>query len=478
MRRNQTVSNLGNTPCSTPARRGVTLVEVLMSLMIMSIGVSAVAVLFPISMLRSLQATQLTNAAILKFKVEAFLDTNPNFLFDPDGDGDLVEHFRNPADRNYVIDPSGYYTHLADDNPFRWIFGHNGVSPAGAIRRFGGGLRTIQDTSIQTYESNDFDSNGAVPAPAITAALKLKGQELGGQGDGWTTVLDAVPVELTANQIRLQPPPDLDMSDIATSAQLSGVIFNSGVARIPDPENYRVVAFNATGRVSQSYPLLFIDTTTNIISFSEDLNNNGTLDGNEDFNGNRVLDNRSFPVEFYVDADFTTSPTPVVSRVLIQNRRINDFSWLLTVRRRGDGAVRNVDVVVKFSDGADTATERVFGGSMVRGQAVLGVVEPADGAIPKIQKGKFVFDSTNALWYRIRDFETAPLVPSGSDAFSWATYKYRVYLEEAVKVSAGSDANDGILNGNDISTLGPVMFPVGIVDVYPMGSRQLPYSTN
>ena len=44
-------------------RRGVTLTEVLMSLMIMSIGISSVAVLFPLSMLRSLQATQRTAAA-------------------------------------------------------------------------------------------------------------------------------------------------------------------------------------------------------------------------------------------------------------------------------------------------------------------------------------------------------------------------------------------------------------------------------
>ncbi|MFN7868522.1 MAG: prepilin-type N-terminal cleavage/methylation domain-containing protein, partial [Planctomyces sp.] len=43
---------------------GVTLTEVLMSLMIMSIGISSVMVLFPISVLRSAQSTQLTNAAI------------------------------------------------------------------------------------------------------------------------------------------------------------------------------------------------------------------------------------------------------------------------------------------------------------------------------------------------------------------------------------------------------------------------------
>ena len=76
---------------STGERHGVTLIEVLMSLMIMSIGVSAVMVLFPISVLRSVQATQLTNAAILKYVAEAIVQMQPQLVFDPDGDGNLDE---------------------------------------------------------------------------------------------------------------------------------------------------------------------------------------------------------------------------------------------------------------------------------------------------------------------------------------------------------------------------------------------------
>jgi len=68
---------------------GVTLTEVLMSLMIMSIGISSVMVLFPISVLRSVQSTQLTNAAILKYNAEAQIRQNPRLIFDPDADGDF-----------------------------------------------------------------------------------------------------------------------------------------------------------------------------------------------------------------------------------------------------------------------------------------------------------------------------------------------------------------------------------------------------
>ena len=100
---------------SQPAQRGgVTLTEVLMSMMIMAIGVSLVATLFPIAALRSAQATKLTNGAILKMNVEAQLRAQPSLVYDPDGDGNLVEHFRRLVDRDYIIDPIGYYNRLLD----------------------------------------------------------------------------------------------------------------------------------------------------------------------------------------------------------------------------------------------------------------------------------------------------------------------------------------------------------------------------
>lgn len=51
------------------ARDGATLTEVLISILVMSVGVLSVMAMFPISILRSIQATQLTNAAILRENV-------------------------------------------------------------------------------------------------------------------------------------------------------------------------------------------------------------------------------------------------------------------------------------------------------------------------------------------------------------------------------------------------------------------------
>ena len=124
-------------------RAGVTLTEVLMSLMIMSIGVSAVAVLFPISTLRSIQANRLTHGAILKYNVEGILQAEPNLIFDPDGDGNFQEHFVPVTQRNYVVDPFGYYTHYSDGNyGIASAFGNDGTNPS-LLPRWGGGLQTL-----------------------------------------------------------------------------------------------------------------------------------------------------------------------------------------------------------------------------------------------------------------------------------------------------------------------------------------------
>jgi len=130
---------------------GVTLTEVLMSLMIMSIGISSVMVLFPISVLRSAQSTQLTNAAILKYNAETQIRQNPRLVFDPDGNYDLsstmaqkqkalAEHFLSSGSRNYLVDPFGYHglfsmdstgdgTVDGNDDLIARAFGNDGTAP-------------------------------------------------------------------------------------------------------------------------------------------------------------------------------------------------------------------------------------------------------------------------------------------------------------------------------------------------------------
>lgn len=72
--------NAGIELCRNKWRGGVTLVEVLVSMIIMSIGIVLLATLLPISILRTAQATQLTQAVFLRNNAEAFVESNPGLL--------------------------------------------------------------------------------------------------------------------------------------------------------------------------------------------------------------------------------------------------------------------------------------------------------------------------------------------------------------------------------------------------------------
>ncbi|MEZ5940843.1 MAG: hypothetical protein R3C18_05600 [Planctomycetaceae bacterium] len=61
-------------------RSGASLTEVLIAILILSIGVSSVFALFPISILSSIKATQLTNAKLMQGNVEQYIRTNPGYL--------------------------------------------------------------------------------------------------------------------------------------------------------------------------------------------------------------------------------------------------------------------------------------------------------------------------------------------------------------------------------------------------------------
>ena len=451
-----TTSQLQFHPTSE-SRSGVTLVEVLMALMIMSIGVASVAVLFPISVLRSIQATQLTNAAILKLNLETILDVQPELIFDPDGDGDLNEHFRRQAGRNYIVDPVGYYTLLADTNyAYAGSFGNDGTGAAGNIARVGGGLRLTNGTQVNP-------ANPGATSANERAALRLMALALANQGDGWETQIDTAPGSLVPGGVQLST--DLDLSQVPTSRQVLPQDGNGGYL-IEDPELYRIVLFSQDGQFSQAFPLVAIQS--NIAYFTEDINGNNTRDALEDVNMNGIADVRTLSPEFRVDLNANgtlEAGEEVVSRVLLQSVKISDYSWMLNVRRRSDGYARRVDIVVRFNNGVSAADERLFEATFVPSSYSVLVrlpsrVNASDTTEPNIRKGKFIFDAVNGMWYRIQDVQ-----PSTN-----ANFDYLVTVQEQIRASDGAGT---------LASAGPfgwAMFPTGIVDVYPMGPRNIPDS--
>ena len=510
----------GKRCCAAKCDAGVTLTEVLMSLMIMSIGLSAVAVLFPVATLRAIQANQLTHGAIVKYNVEAMLQTDPKWIIDPDRDGNLIEHYQTPLSRNYVVDPLGFYTHYFDANTgAAAVFGNDGTAPAGVLRRWSGGLRTTDGSYVD-------ETLFPLPVPSLPApyqsALRLKALTLATEGDGWTTDIDAIPLSVISSPngivgVQLTGPADLDLTQVATSSlTLPGTAPNQYL--IPDPELYRIVLYSGDGKLTQAYPLTYI-SPTNAVTWSEDIDADGTIDNDFNMSGpvSSVEDIRPLPVEF----------AGVVSRVLLQSRRLNDFSWLLSVRRRSDGAVQNVDIVVRFTNGVDLSDERLFEATFVKGTNVVGIRYPyrtnaSDTTTPKFKRGKFILDAQNARWYRVQDYKERPL---GNLGWAYPQYDAVVSTETEIAAAGGEDQfskfdSSGAVslllngsldagqydnlarvqdprtadnstppvyspipeshafpgNGDTVLNFGLAMFPSGVVDVYPTGSMKLPSS--
>lgn len=467
-------------------RAGVTLTEVLMSMMIMSIGVSAVVALFPIAALRSAQATKLTNGAILKYNIEAMIRARPELLFDPDGDfvystpgspnywRRMVEHFRANAEKRYVIDPYGYFSGAATYGTFGTLTrsvnagavdvdavpaasrgyadylgntaaGATSATPYSVLPRYDGGLRA-----------------GAAPGLTLSATtlqdFELLGSNMANLGDGWDTVADEIAegmilsdgsfvpsgTSTAGSVVGVRLDSELDLSVIVSSAAYASSL------TIPDPELTRITVFSVDERYSQTYPLTAISASDCIWTEAAV----GSIAA-ADYNGDGVTSLRAVPFEFGNQ----------IGRVVIQKKRTQDFTWMLTVRRGSDGRATGVDVVVMFNDGRSPDNERVYPATFSAGSFAVVVNKTSgtdlngDPAEPFIKRGGFVLDVNNARWYRIVKSEDNPADATGST--------YLVTLETAALENSPPPPG-GQVHG------GAAIFLPGIVDVYPLGSVSLP----
>lgn len=461
---------------TAPTKAGVTLVEVLMSLMIMSIGIAGVAAIFPVAALRSAQATKLTSAAMLKLSAESIVNTSPELIFDPDGDfspsetvvnqrAALTEHFATLGNRNYIVDPNGYMSHAEAGLPsydpaikdnvanllFCNWFGNNGMNAPytgsatlRGLRRFDGGLqsRTVVLSSASSEQKR---------------AMRLIAAKDTGLGDHWETVLDE---EISSASLVTTGPgstaegitfdPDVDLSGVIASTNSTPRTAASALL-IRDPELYRITLFSLTGRMSQVYPLTRIAGQTCYWTESgEDLNFDG-----------RVNASRPLPSEFGGE----------ISRALIQVKRTNDFNWFLTVRRGSNGAARGIDVCVTFSNGIEPDDEWVYPaitdadnngtaeGGFVKGAFSAEITYSTSDPEPSVKRGGFVLDVHNARWYRVVDYRELSGVNTSNAASASLT---TIQMDFETEIVDSSPTGSGVI------------FLPTLVDVYPLGGLSLP----
>ena len=355
-----------------PGPTGATLTEVLISILIMSIGVVTLATLFPISVLRSVQATQLTNATILRFNAEAIIRTLPYLVHDPNHDGNYREHFQRSNHRNFIVDPLGYHlidevnpTALSDLKPW---FGNDGQAnpspispPERRMRRFGGGTSGDRDAAAMVTLPDSWVLQGK----EIPTAANLRGT-----APYYVTLPPNVDFNLGV------PCEDADADGTLTTAEdLDGDGVN-------DVRQTQITFFSGDGRSSH---VRIVDQITSA----------GPAGPQQPYGPppHSVQWNDALPAGFAVGE----------VQVETQERR---YTWLLTVRKRPGGKRAGIDVVVCFRRTFGPEDEVIYSHPTNADEFVAGersVTIRWVGEKPFYKKGGWVLDAQNARWYRIQD---------------------------------------------------------------------------
>ena len=339
-----------------PSRTGAMLAEVLISIFVMGLGVVAVASLFPISVIRSVQATQLTSAAIFRGNAEAVIDILPQILHNPDGlapvpplTPPLAYHPINDPSHNgtnYVVDPAGFFRFRNDYLGYEYSLGNNGVTPAAP----------------------------PAPPPGIT---RFNGGFTAATADGAVTMLDS-------------------WIEVVPEAVTDGFSVSGTTCTMPATADLTTISFGAGNPMSR---LVFRGTTT----------------GNEALRAGHVR-NISGPISVLnvpfanaLPANFTPSNVRIETQ-------LPRYTWMLTVKKAPYPAVgatipvspATVDLVVFFNRAYTPDDERVYSTAatafnQTRGNKVL--IDPIAGVVLNLKKGSYIFDAVNCLWYRILSYD-------------------------------------------------------------------------
>lgn len=401
-----------------PARSGATLSEALIALLVMSIGIVSMASLFPIAVLKTAKANQLTVATGIRYNAEEFTKLYPASLLNPDPwdrNGPKGVPDGNPQEYNlaspFMLDPLALTVGRQLGGPPIGMYGM-----AGLIPRYDAGFDTIAEAD-SVFSSSD----------------------------SWTARFENNVQSLVPNSGPPGGSGGVQIVDINTMGNLVDSASPQNAASPISPE-MRVVLFYNGGKGSVTRKVNKVIQPGNTALWTEDVNGNGSLDTGEDYNFNGILDQYPLP----------SGVNPESARVESKERR---YTWLITARPRGYGGgisgspSFDVDVVVFYGRTFSPSDDQVFGthsglaipsvgtAKFTFGTRFLTVSWPTAATQPLIRRGGYVFDAQNGYWYQIENY-TDPA--GGSSVITLAT-------------SAHSNSSLAI-------------FPRGIVDVFPVGA--------
>lgn len=411
-----------NIPEHSHSRQGATLVEILMSLIVMGIGLVSVASIFPISMLRSMQATQLTSAALLGAQCEGYVQAFPGLV-------------RNHYDGTNVIPNKEYragsvalWRYGLTEQDYALRLPANVVTvidPIGAHRL----LQSSYGTQSVNYFGNDGDqsdnynfhavNDGMFMAERLNAGFNLSdpaqvdaAYQMFASGDSWSTSITSKEVAGSGggNTVTLgesQLSSDLQAYQEALAAGTPG----------------RIVIFTVNGKQSYTAPLQAaqINYATRVITLANNIPNNGLYAGIPEVRlelyeprytclitirrrlsslgaggmpGNiGVDDDGNSAIDGYDD---TMPPDGIIDRI---DR--NEVAWpgsddvLMT---------QTANLVVFYRREFTPLAEQVYEASSIPDfpqQIIVRWRGDNTDLKPKLKAGNWLFDSHNGDWYRI-----------------------------------------------------------------------------
>ena len=431
-------------------RRGATLMEVLMSVMIMGLGVIPLATLFPISVKRSAQATQLTNATILRYNAEGLLDAFPGpLLHDPDDNGNRDEH--RYSSRKYVVDPIGYF--LADNNVYQGRFGNDGQGGAFGIKRHAAGF-VNEPTSM--------------PASSPRPSQPDLATNFFSQQDSWRLQFEGAPISNTLTGLTFDP------ADLSTD--LMTEISQNAVAGSPQGIRSRIVIFGEDGKQAQVRPLTSISATdianTSLTGFTSLPDNLRYVDSGgfgivskvrveiQEQRYTYLLSVRHQPtrvaavdVVVFFKRDFSPLSEVVhsVSNFVRYSKGLDNQPGIATVDDNQDG---NIDDAGELGwRGSDDEPNYVF--TLTYNNKITGapLSMSVDDIRPPLKKGGHIFDVKNARWYRIQNYVE-------NTAGTAADVILDQPIVQDIRTSSGGTVNaDGVIVRSDV------------VQVYALGNK-------
>lgn len=436
-----------------PARAGITLMEVLMSILIMSVGIISLASLFPISILNGVQATNLTNATILRYNAEALTDSFPGpFIHDPDADNNYLEH---RSQGFYIVDPLGYYAAEDDNN-----------TAATTLKiRFGNDGNGNRNPQVPRYDAGFFANAYRViddNEPSLTQAEKIaKAKVLARKNafryftsqDSWTKIYDGAPQSRTNTSITIDQD-DID-DGILNLVELQSIIDGS-------VNGGRLVLFDQTGKQAQIRPLTLsaqIDPSTgvNTISWTNPLTTNPLYD-----QVSQVLIEVQDPrYSYFLTVRHEANQIASVDVVVFFRRNLSpefealhdveDFvdEWLLGPDGKPGIAGVNDDGI----NGTDDSGEKGAVGSDDYKRSSFRLFFNPNYDKPLLKKGGYIFDHQNARWYRIRNFDV-----SSNDSYADIDLEQPI-LESITRPSPRNGHLEGV-----------IVMP-NIVQVYSLGNK-------